>query len=338
MNPAPLTLVTPTEHPFAQFVRILGKGKRGARDLTREEARQAMGLLLDGAVEDTQLGAFLMLLRHKEENAEELAGFTEAVRERLEAPAIAVDLDWPTYAGKKRHLPWYLLAAKCLAGQGLRILMHGGGAHTAGRMYSEQLLESLDIPLCRDWASVSQALDEHHLAFAPMVDWMPRLQRMIDLRNTLGLRSPIHSLARILNPLQARCVLQSIFHPGYQEQHREASRLLGDTAVVIKGEGGEIEINPDARSHLYGTVNGLSWDEEWAPLSPLRHVKPEQLDPAHLLAFWRGEAEDAYGQLAVQATMALALRGLGTPQEQAFDVAAQYWDARKRSIWPIKTP
>jgi len=31
-----MNLITPTEHPFAHFVRILGKGKRGARDLTRE--------------------------------------------------------------------------------------------------------------------------------------------------------------------------------------------------------------------------------------------------------------------------------------------------------------
>ncbi|MBM7061801.1 glycosyl transferase family protein [Pseudomonas sp. UL073] len=332
MTAAPLTLVTPEEHPFAQFVRILGKGKRGARDLTRDEARAAMGMLLDGSVEETQLGAFLMLLRHKEENAEELAGFTEAVRERLDAPAIAVDLDWPTYAGKKRHLPWYLLAAKCLAGQGLRIYLHGGGAHTAGRLYSEQLLEALNIPLCRDWAAVAHALDQQHLAFHPLVDWMPRLQRMIDLRNTLGLRSPIHSLARILNPLQARCGLQSIFHPGYQEQHREASRLLGDTALVIKGEGGEIEINPDARSHLFGATAGVSWDEEWAPLSPLRHVKPEQLDPAQLQVVWRGDVDDAYGLLAVQATMALALRGLGVSQEEAFARAAEYWSARDRSI------
>ena len=30
---APLTLETPAEHPFAPFVRILGKGKRGARNL-----------------------------------------------------------------------------------------------------------------------------------------------------------------------------------------------------------------------------------------------------------------------------------------------------------------
>ena len=109
-----MILETPAEHPFAVYVRILGKGKRGARDLTREEAREAMGMLLDGKVEEAQLGAFLMLLRHKEESAEELAGFTEAIRQRLPTPSVAVDLDWPSYAGKKRHLPWYLLAAKAL--------------------------------------------------------------------------------------------------------------------------------------------------------------------------------------------------------------------------------
>jgi anthranilate phosphoribosyltransferase len=326
-----MNLVTPAEHPFAQFVRILGKGKRGARNLSRAEAREAMGMLLDGKAEDTQLGAFLMLLRHKEESAEEMAGFAEAVRERLQAPSIAVDLDWPSYAGKKRHLPWFLLAAKALANSGVRILLHGGGAHTAGRLYSEQVIGLLQIPLCRNWSEVEHALQAQHLAFIPLGDWMPQLQRMIDLRNILGLRSPIHSLTRILNPLSARCGLQSIFHPGYQAVHREASQLLGDTALVIKGEGGEMEINPDATSHLYGTANGENWDEDWPPLSAQRHVKPESLQPQHLQAFWRGEVEDAYGRLAVLSSMAVALRGLGIPREEAFKQAQQRWDARNIS-------
>ncbi|WP_296252693.1 glycosyl transferase family protein [Pseudomonas sp. UBA4194] len=326
-----LTLETPAEHPFAPFVRILGKGKRGARSLTREEAREAMGLLLDGKVEESQLGAFLMLLRHKEESPEELAGFTEALRERLQAPALAVDIDWPTYAGKKRHLPWYLLAAKCLASNGQRIFMHGGGAHTAGRLYTEQLLDLLSIPLCRDWSSVGAALDTRGIAFAPLVDWAPRLQHMIDLRNTLGLRSPIHSLARILNPLGARCGLQSIFHPGYQSVHRDASGLLGDNVIVIKGDGGEIEVNPDSPSHLYGTQAHQSWDEEWPALSSQRHVKPVSLEPEQLLEFWRGERQDSYGEMALMSTMALALRGLGTPRDQAFEQARSYWESRDLS-------
>lgn len=324
-----MNLVAPPEHPFAQFVRILGKGKRGARSMTREEAREAMGMLLDGKVEDTQLGAFLMLLRHKEESAEELAGFTEAIRARLDAPQIAVDIDWPTYAGKKRHLPWFLLAIKALASSGVRVLIHGGGAHTAGRLYSEQLLEALEIPLCHDWLQVGAALDAHNLAFIPLGAWAPQLQRMIDLRNTLGLRSPIHSLARILNPLGARVGLQSIFHPGYQAVHREASQLLGDHAIVIKGEGGEIEVNPDGTCHLYGNEDGSNWDEEWPPLSAQRHVKPESLEPAHLLAFWHGEVDDSYGRLAVLSTLALALRGLGEPRGAAFARAEAIWQARR---------
>ncbi|MGE4407912.1 glycosyl transferase family protein [Pseudomonas sp.] len=326
-----MSLETPAEHPFAPFVRILGKGKRGARDLTREEAREAMGMLLDGKVEDAQLGAFLMLLRHKEECAEELAGFTDAVRERLPTPAVEVDLDWPSYAGKKRHLPWYLLAAKCLAANGIRILLHGGGAHTAGRIYTEQQLQLLGIRHCEGWEQVAATIEHEHIAFTPLGAWMPVLQRMIDMRNLLGLRSPIHSLARLLNPLGARCGLQSIFHPGYQDTHRQASTLLGDTAIVIKGEGGEVEMNPDNLSHLYGTRAGTAWDEEWPPLSERRHVKPAQLEPQHLLAVWNGSAEDAYGELAVIATMALALRGLGQTRETAFEQARRYWQQRHSS-------
>lgn len=82
-------------------------------------------------------------------------------------------------------------------------------------------------------------------------------------------------------------------------------------------------------SHLYGTSGGEAWDEEWPALSAQRHVKPASLQPEHLLAVWRGETDDSYGELAVVATMALALRGLGQNREQAFSTARTYWANRK---------
>ena len=63
---------------------------------------------------------------------------------------------------------------------GESILIHGGGAHTAGRLYSEQLLQTLEIPLCGSWSEVGEALDEHSLAFIPLGAWAPQLQRMIE--------------------------------------------------------------------------------------------------------------------------------------------------------------
>ncbi|MNC47617.1 hypothetical protein D3C75_966870 [compost metagenome] len=101
--------------------------------------------------------------------------------------------------------------------------------------------------------------------------------------------------------------------------------------MVIKGDGGEIEVNPDVISHLYGTTAGEAWDEEWPALSERRHVKPPSLQPEQLLAVWRGEAEDSYGEMAVVATIALALRGLGQDREQAFATARGCWGARNQS-------
>ena len=62
------------EHPFAQYVRIIGRGKNVGRSYTEEEAETAMDMILADQVEPEQLGAFLMLLRVKEETPEEVAG------------------------------------------------------------------------------------------------------------------------------------------------------------------------------------------------------------------------------------------------------------------------
>jgi anthranilate phosphoribosyltransferase len=87
--------VSSTEHPFAHYVRILGKGPNLSRSLTQDEARAAVGMILEGAVEPVQLGAFLCLLRVKTETPEEVAGFALAIRDRLSPPADmpAIDLD-----------------------------------------------------------------------------------------------------------------------------------------------------------------------------------------------------------------------------------------------------
>lgn len=85
------------EHPFAQYVRIVGKGKNGARSLSYDEAYDAFSMILKGEVLDVQLGAFLMLLRVKEEAVDELAGFVQATKDQLNFQALDIDLDWSSY-------------------------------------------------------------------------------------------------------------------------------------------------------------------------------------------------------------------------------------------------
>ena len=120
-----------------------------------------MTLLLEGKVEDTSWAPSRCCCGRR--NAEERPASPSATR-HPQAPRIAVDLDWPTYAGKKRHLPWYL--GRQMPGR--QWYSHPDawrGAHTAGRL-SEQLLDRA-YPLCRDWAAVDTALGQHQLAFSP---------------------------------------------------------------------------------------------------------------------------------------------------------------------------
>ncbi len=321
-----------TEHLFAQYVRILGKGKTGSRALTFEEAQQAMAMILRGEVEDIQLGAFLMLLRVKEESPEELAGFVSAVREHIGAPELAVDLDWASYAGKRRQQPWYILAALALANAGYRIVMHGAAGHTEGRVYSQHTLAALGHEACTDWTQAEAALATSNFAFVPLQTFCAPLQRIIDLKRFFGLRSPVNTLTRLINPCAANYSLQSIFHPAYADSHQAAALRLGQAnAAVFKGEAGEAERRPEADLRLHLIENGKAGIEEWPRLVSGRQEKLEQLPLEQLRAVWLGDAKDEYGELAVIGTIAIVLRLLGkvANADEAHRQAADLWQLRR---------
>lgn len=323
------------EHPFAQYVRILGKGKTSSRSLSLEEAQAAMGMILRGEVEDVQLGAFLMLLRVKEESPAELAGFVAAAREFMQAPRdIAVDLDWSSYAGKRKHYPWFLLAVRVLAANGIKVFMHGASGHTINRLYTENVLPLLGLPVCQNWDEVRTELGSRNFAYLSLQQVCAPLGDMINLRNIMGLRSPVHTLARLLNPLNAPYVMQAIFHPAYRESHQHAAELLGyRNSCVIKGEGGEIERNPDGLCLAKRIVDGVLADDEWPMIFENRHRPEEAFDLEEYLAVWRGEKEHEYGEGAIIGTLALALTTLqkAPSQEQALALARQWWQQRERA-------
>ena len=320
------------EHPFAQYVRILGKGKTGTRSLTREEAEAAMGMILDGQAEPEQLGAFLMLLRVKEESPEELAGFADATRQRYAAPAeLQVDLDWSSYAGKKRRHPWFLLAALCLASHGYRIFMHGARGHTPERIYTEDMLSQFGLSHCDSWLRVDAELARANFAFMSIDHMCPPLGRIIQLRSVLGLRSPVHTLARMLNPLHAKCSIDGVFHPPYGPMHQQTAQLLGfKRNLTVKGDGGEAEAKPDGESILQWVLEGELEESEWPRIVPRRFVKEGDLEPAVLGQVWRGEVEHEYGLLAVKSTIALLLKLLGEAgdQKELLSRAQKVWDSR----------
>ncbi len=323
------------EHPFAQYIRILGKGKKGSRSLTEEEAYTTFLMILNEQVRPEQLGAYLMLLRVKEETPEEIAGFVRAVREFLNTAAndIRVDLDWSSYAGKRRHLPWFILTALLFAENGVRVFMHGASGHTDGRIYTKDVLNELGLNVSSNFADAQNAIEQNNFAYMDLEQLCPKLHQIIQLRPILGLRSPVHTLSRMINPLNAPYMMQGIFHPGYHPTHQLAGIILKQPHMaVIKGDGGEIERNPDMKCLVQSVHEGKMVDEEWPPMFKKRHVKDETLNVANLIALWRGEIEYEYGTAAVIGTTAITLKMMGKANtiEDAETLAQKMWHNRPK--------
>ena len=323
------------EHPFAPYIRILGKGKTGSRSLDRKEAATAFGMLLRGEAEPLQIGAFLMLLRVKEETGDELAGFVEACRGEMIAPPsdLKADLDWSSYAGKRAQHPWYLLSLLLLAQGGHRVFIHGGDGHTAGRLYTEQAMSALGLPVAANWGQVEMQLDRHRLSYLPLRHFCAPLHQLMQLRPLLGLRSPVNTLARILNPLRAPASIQSIFHPAYGALHQRADVLLGQArALVFKGDSGEVEIKPQADTRLQLLSHGVS-EELTLPRSIAgKMAQVEHPAVAPLCRLWRDEADDHYGLETVLGTTTAGLLALGvaTETDACRSHAEELWHTRDK--------
>ncbi len=326
--------MTQTEHPFAPFIRILGKGKKGSRSLTMQEAEQAMEMILAKQVTAEQLGAFLMLLRVKEETAEELAGFVSATKVAINPnPQPLADLDWSTYAGKKRRLPWFFLSALLLSKNGVRVAMHGVQEQTAGRIYTETLLPLFNLSPSKSIDQAQQSLTDRNFCYLPIESLSPPLAEIIALRRTLGLRSTVHTLCRLLNPLNAPFRIDGVFHPAYGPIHAKTAQLLGQTeCVTIKGDGGEAEIKPDNDCTLQWLQAGEYSESSWPRRHPKRFLNETALDINDLPKVWSRELKHPYGESAVIETTAVCLKLLnkaGTP-EKAIQLAEKLWTSRNR--------
>ena len=326
-------------HAFAEFIRLLGRGKTLSRGLTALEAERAMAMILAGEALPEQIGAFLMLLRMKEETGAEIAGFIRAARARLPAPGEPrPDLDWPCYAGKARRPPWHLLAALRLAGAGYRVALHGLDGQTPGRLYAGETLARLGFAAAGDFAEASAQLRARGFSYLSLDRIEPRLARLMLLKPVLGLRSAVNTLVRGFNPFGAVASLQAAFHPAYAPIHRDAALELGDARVwSFRGDGGENERRPEKPIEIEAVEAGVARTFTWPPLID---VAPEREGPPAVEALanvWRGAA-DARAEAAIVGTMALALGVMGAGPDEAHARALSLWAERDRAHFQPGVP
>ena len=275
---------------ISQYLKVIGRGKVGARNLPRDQATDLMGQVLDGTASDLEVGAFCIAMRVKGETPEEMAGFLDAVHERLEMlPASTHPLVvLPSYNGARKLPVLTPLLALLLAREGVPVLVHGTATEDR-RVSSQDVLAQLGIEALQE----VDEIDAGSVAFAPTALLLPGLERLLDVRRTLGLRNSAHSLVKLMDPLAPvagdSLIVGSYTHPEYAESMAATITLTGADALLLRGTEGEPVADPRRTPQMDGFLSGRTvrlQEAQGGPLTALPTL-PSTTDAASTAQYTR---------------------------------------------------
>jgi anthranilate phosphoribosyltransferase len=197
--------------------------------LTRDEAKQVLTELAQGAFPAGQVASFVTVFQMRGIGLAELEGFREAL----------LDLCVPLDVGGRETLDIVgtggdgkdtfnisTLAAVVVAGAGYKVTKHGNyGASSA--VGSSNVLETLGYRFTNEADVLRRQLDAANLCFLHAPLFHPALKEVAAVRRELGIRTFFNLLGPLVNPVQPT-------HQLYGTSSAEVARLY---QYVMQGSG-----------------------------------------------------------------------------------------------------
>jgi anthranilate phosphoribosyltransferase len=233
------------------ILQRIATGPELSKDITREEAREGMHLVLEGAVDPVQAGVFLIALRMKRETDEENLGLLEAIRDATQRATAPVDevLDiGDPYDGYNRTLPASPFLAPLLAACGVPAVSHG--VERMGPKYGvthRQVLRAAGLPVDLTPGEAAARLGDPDVgwAYVDQSAFCPKLHALTQLRTLIVKRPAITTSEVLAGPVRGRRkthLLTGYVHKPYPRIYAMLARHAGfDSALIVRGvEGGVI--------------------------------------------------------------------------------------------------
>lgn len=251
MSAPPGPLPADPSATMRSIIKRIATGPELSKDISREEARQGMRFVLEGAVDPVQAGIFLIALRMKRETDEENQGILEAmleVAQRVTAPVDSiVDLADP-YDGFTRTLPASPFLPAVLAACGVPAVSHG--VASMGPKYGvthRQVLAAAGVPVDLAPAQAAERVGDPAVgwAYVDQKAFCPKLHDLSQLRTLIVKRPAITTCEALLGPIRGRVsthLVTGYVHKPYPRIYALLARHAGfDSALIVRGvEGGVI--------------------------------------------------------------------------------------------------
>ncbi|GAB3668178.1 anthranilate phosphoribosyltransferase [Halopiger thermotolerans] len=251
------------EWPLKRLMtEVVGSGPKSAEDMTRDQAREALQRIFAGEPDETTLGAFWLANRWKRNNAEELAAYTDVMREvsvvTAEPDADPVDCG-ANYDGKHTSALLGVGAGIVAAAAGTPIVVHSGDrVPTQKATAYKHVLDELGVRTEIEPAESAAMVDETGFGFYYQPAFNPAVHDLHDRREQMGVRTFINTIETVANPANADVHLGSFYHLSFAKKLtdliRESDELEYSRAIFFQGMEGYDDIRP-------GYTKVAEWNE-----------------------------------------------------------------------------
>lgn len=236
-------------------------------DLSVDEARAAMLVLLAGEVSAVEVSAFLVALKVKGETAAELAGLARGMRERMiqvEAASDVVDI-CGTGGDGSGTFNISTTAAFVMAGAGAHVAKHGNRAISSSTGAAD-VLEALGVNVTATPGDAARLIREVGIGFLFAPAFHPSVKHVQPVRRELKMRTVFNLLGPLANPAGARRAVIGAPTVAAAELMAEALRMLGtERAFVVHGHGGLDEVSTTGPTDVFEVAGNSITRRVWEP-------------------------------------------------------------------------
>ena len=311
-------------------------GPAASRPLTRAEAEDAFGAIMEGRATPAQVGGFLMALRTRGETTDEIAGAASAIRARaarVEAPEDAMDIVG-TGGDGKGTLNISTAAAFVVAGADVPVAKHGNKA-LSSRAGAADTLTRMGINVMIPAERAEKALAETGICFMMAPMHHAAMRHVQPIRVELGARVIFNILGPLTNPADVKRQLTGAFAPEFLRPMAETLAALGSTdAWLVHGMDGTDEVSITGPTKIVSLRSGeiaereIHPEDAGLPVHPFEDIlggSPEE-NAAALRALLDG-APGAYRDAVLfNAACALVVAGRVATLKDGATLAAQSLD------------
>lgn len=214
-------------------------------NLTEEEAKRAMDIMLSGDATQAQIAAFLALERVKGETLDELAGFAAVLRDKAETISPKVDnyIDLVGTGGDRTFtFNVSTTSAFVVAAAGLPVAKHGNRS-ISSKSGAGDVLEALGVNIMADPKKVEECVEKVGIGFMFAQLFNKSMRYVGQARSEMGIRTVFNILGPLANPSRAKNMVVGVYSPALTEKVATAMSRLGvERAYVVSGEDNMDEI------------------------------------------------------------------------------------------------